>query len=157
MVFWHISNMPQQISWGQICCNTPIFCIAAIFVKHCSTTVSWFLQRMSQLTLFRLLTARGKIIVKRDYSLVCIACEIVYGHMLFSTRYWNLKYFVLHYQSDIDQIWWNPYVSELLLHCAQPNYRACLIQRHSSCCLLRIIHSVLSRFGKKITHLFTFR
>ena len=37
-----------------------MFCIIAIFVKYCSTIVSWLLQRTSQFALFRLLTARGK-------------------------------------------------------------------------------------------------
>ena len=36
-------------------------CIAEIFVKYCSTTVSWLFQRMSQFTLLRLLTAGGKL------------------------------------------------------------------------------------------------
>ena len=45
-VFRHISNMPLQISWSQLYYNTPMFCIAAIFVKYCSTTVSWLLLRM---------------------------------------------------------------------------------------------------------------
>ena len=143
--------MPQQILWGQICYNTPIFCIAAMFVKHCSTTVSWFLQRMSQLTLFRPLTARGETHCETALlaSVHCLWNSVMsYDHMMFSTRNWNLKYFVLHYKSDIDQIWWNRYVSELLLHCAQSNHRACLTQRHISHCLLRIIHSVPSHFGK---------
>ena len=40
VVFWHISNMPSMISQSQISCNTPTFCIAAIFVKYCYTTDS---------------------------------------------------------------------------------------------------------------------
>ena len=43
VVFWNINNMPPSISWSQICCNTPMFCIAAIFLKYCSTTASWLL------------------------------------------------------------------------------------------------------------------
>ena len=37
-VFWHISKMPPYISYSQICVDTAIFCIAAIFVKYCYTT-----------------------------------------------------------------------------------------------------------------------
>ena len=40
VVFWHISNMPPLISYRQIFYFTPMFCMAAIFVKYCSTTVS---------------------------------------------------------------------------------------------------------------------
>ena len=43
VVFWHISNIPPMISQSQISCNTPTFCIAAIFVKYCYTTGSWLL------------------------------------------------------------------------------------------------------------------
>ena len=43
VVFWHISNIPLIISQSQISCNTPTFCIAAIFVKYCYTTGSWLL------------------------------------------------------------------------------------------------------------------
>ena len=42
VVFWHISNTPM-ISQSQISCNTPMFYIAAIFVKYCYTTGSWLL------------------------------------------------------------------------------------------------------------------
>ena len=48
---------------SQIWYNAPMFCREAIFVKYCSTIVSC----MSWLTLLRLLTARGKIVVKWDY------------------------------------------------------------------------------------------
>ena len=41
-----------MISWSQICYNTPMFCISAIFVKYCYAIVSWFLQLMSQYVLF---------------------------------------------------------------------------------------------------------
>ena len=43
VVFWHISNIPPMISQSQISCYTPMFCIAAIFVKYCYTTGSWLL------------------------------------------------------------------------------------------------------------------
>ena len=43
VVFWHISNIPPMASQSQISCNTPAFCIAAIFVKYCYTTGSWLL------------------------------------------------------------------------------------------------------------------
>ena len=43
VVFWHISNIPPMILQSQISCNTPMFYIAAIFVKYCYTTVSWLL------------------------------------------------------------------------------------------------------------------
>ena len=43
MVFWHINIIPPMISQSQISCNTPTFCIAAIFVKCCYTTGSWLL------------------------------------------------------------------------------------------------------------------
>ena len=43
VVFWHISIIPPIISQSQISCNTPTFCIAAIFVKYCYTTGSWLL------------------------------------------------------------------------------------------------------------------
>ena len=66
VVFWHISNMALMISWDQIYYNTPMFCIAAIFVKvgcyniwakiccsGCSPLAAW-----------------GKIIVKKDYCIL---------------------------------------------------------------------------------------
>ena len=37
VLFWRIGNIPPMISWSQICCNTAMFCIAAIFVKYCYT------------------------------------------------------------------------------------------------------------------------
>ena len=43
VVFWHTSNTPPMISQSQISCNSPTFCIAAIFVKYCYTTGSWLL------------------------------------------------------------------------------------------------------------------
>ena len=43
VVFWHISNITPMISQSQISCNTPMFYIAAIFVKYCCTTGSWLL------------------------------------------------------------------------------------------------------------------
>ena len=43
VVFWYISNIPPMVSQSQISCNTPTFCIAAIFVKYCYTTGSWLL------------------------------------------------------------------------------------------------------------------
>ena len=36
VAFWHVSNMLPYILWGQICYNTPMFCIAT------TTTISWF-------------------------------------------------------------------------------------------------------------------
>ena len=39
-----------------------------MFVKYCYTNDSWLLQHMSWYTLFGLLTARWKIVVKHDYS-----------------------------------------------------------------------------------------
>ena len=60
LVLWHISNMPPLILWSHFFYNTPVFCIAAIFLKYCSTTVSWLLYRMSWFTLFSLLTPREK-------------------------------------------------------------------------------------------------
>ena len=43
VVFWHISKIPPVISQSEISCNTPMFYIAAIFVKYCYTTGSWLL------------------------------------------------------------------------------------------------------------------
>ena len=43
VVFWHISNISPMISQSQISCNTPMFYIAAIFVKYCYTTGSCLL------------------------------------------------------------------------------------------------------------------
>ena len=41
--------------------------MAAIFVKYCYTTGSGLFWLMSKYTLFGLLSARGKLIVKQDY------------------------------------------------------------------------------------------
>ena len=41
VAFWHISNMPPRIWYSQICYNTPILYIVAIFLTYCYTTSSW--------------------------------------------------------------------------------------------------------------------
>ena len=46
MVFWHISSIPPRISWSEICFNTPISYIAAIFTKYCYTAGSWLFANM---------------------------------------------------------------------------------------------------------------
>ena len=48
-------------------CNPTTFRIAAIIVKYCYPTGSWLLELKSLYTVFRLLTARVKIVAKRDY------------------------------------------------------------------------------------------
>ena len=42
MIFCHISNIPEVISYSPFCYNTSIFHIIAIFVKYCYKTVSGF-------------------------------------------------------------------------------------------------------------------
>ena len=57
-----------MISRSQICYNTPKFYTAEIFVKYCYSRGSWLFWIMNWYSLFGLLTARGKIIVKQDFS-----------------------------------------------------------------------------------------
>ena len=70
VVFLHISIILPRISKGQICYNTPMFSVAAIFVKYCYTTGSLVSQLMSQYTLFRLLTTRGKSLWNRTIMVI---------------------------------------------------------------------------------------
>ena len=41
VAFWHINIIPPMVLYSQICYNTPISYMAAIFVKYCYTTGSW--------------------------------------------------------------------------------------------------------------------
>ena len=77
MVFWHISNIPQWFCRVEFVIIPPTFCISAIFVKYCYTTGSWLLYLMCYYTLFGLLTARGEILVKRDYCFFLCTCEVM--------------------------------------------------------------------------------
>ena len=74
----------------------PMFCIAAIFVKYCYTTVSWLLKCMSWFVLFRMLITRGKNHCEMGllfynsfifpFFLQIISCKILYFAEIFPVK-----------------------------------------------------------------------
>ena len=64
VAFWYISNIPQGFH-SQMCYNTPIIYIAAIFVKYCSK-LAVGCSAYKLIYVARVLTARKKIIVKQE-------------------------------------------------------------------------------------------
>ena len=85
VVFWRIGNIHPRVSQSQICYYTPMFYIAAIFVKYSYTTGSWlftitpgFIQSVSlmspSLSNFR---REGKILKSRSRKNVVNSLQLL--------------------------------------------------------------------------------
>ena len=93
----------------------PMFSIAAIFVKYCTTTVSWLLWCMSYFMLLRLLTAREKSLWNgtngplrtnlSEFFIKIRKCSFTKMHVKILSGKWKARKYIAPTRSQIMLIW----------------------------------------------------